>query len=232
MADEVSVERVIAASPDDLWARVADIERMGDLSPESAGGKWLKGATGPAVGAKFKGENRNGKKQWSTTGTVVVCEPGRVFVFDVTSGPVKVSRWGYRFEPTDGGCKVVETWTDQRGWLPQDVGQVDQRRRRPREPQPLDDGSDPGPPGVPRGVRRAVASVSGAEVGGLDRRDQVVGTGTSRSRAGGTRGQSTRSRWGRGKRWRWPMKGPSSPFQSAASIWWRLRRPKSIRISS
>ena len=90
--------------------------------PESTGGKWLKGASGPAVGAKFKGENRNGKKQWSTTGTVVVCEPGRAFVFDVTSGPVKVSRWGYRFEPTDGGCKVVETWTDRRGWLPKTLG--------------------------------------------------------------------------------------------------------------
>lgn len=122
MADEVSVERVIAASPDELWARVADIERMGDLSPESAGGAWLKGATGPAVGAKFKGENQNGKKQWSTTCTVVECEPGRAFAFDVTSGPVKVARWAYRIEPTDGGCKVTETWTDQRGWLPKTLG--------------------------------------------------------------------------------------------------------------
>ena len=59
MAEEVSVERVIAASPDEVWARVSNIERMGDLSPESAGGTWLKGATGPAVGAKFKGDNEN-----------------------------------------------------------------------------------------------------------------------------------------------------------------------------
>jgi hypothetical protein len=122
MAEEISVERVIAAPADELWARVANIERMGEISPESLGGAWIKGATGPAVGAKFKGENQNGKKKWSTTGTVVECEPGRSFAFEVTSGPVKVSRWGYRFEPTDGGCKVIETWTDQRGWLPRTLG--------------------------------------------------------------------------------------------------------------
>ena len=118
---------------------------MGDLSPESVGGKWLKGASGPAVGAKFKGENQNGKKQWSTTGTVVECEPGRVFAFDVTSGPVKVSRWVYRFEPTDGGCKVTETWTDQRGWLPKTLGKPISGVARPRRAQPLDDGSDARP---------------------------------------------------------------------------------------
>jgi hypothetical protein len=115
MADEVKVERVIAAPAEDLWARVANIERMGEISPESIGGKWLGGATGPAVGAKFKGDNRNGKKKWSTTGKVVECEPGRSFVFDVSSGPLKVARWSYRFEPTDGGCKVTEIWTDDRG---------------------------------------------------------------------------------------------------------------------
>jgi Polyketide cyclase / dehydrase and lipid transport len=117
MAQEVSVERIIAAPADELWARVANIERMGDISPENLGGKWLGGATGPAVGAKFKGDNQNGKKKWSTTGTVVECEPGRAFAFDVTSGPVKVARWTYRFEPTDGGCKVTEIWTDDRGKL-------------------------------------------------------------------------------------------------------------------
>lgn len=115
MADEVSVERVIGAPAGELWARVSDIERMGDLSPESAGGKWLRGATGPVVGAKFKGDNRNGKKKWSTTGTVVEAEPGRVFAFDVTAGPFKVSRWIYRFEPVERGCRVSETWVDRRG---------------------------------------------------------------------------------------------------------------------
>jgi uncharacterized protein YndB with AHSA1/START domain len=53
MADVVSVERTIAASPDALWKMVSDVTRMGEWSPENTGGEWLKGATGPAVGAKF-----------------------------------------------------------------------------------------------------------------------------------------------------------------------------------
>ncbi len=115
MADEVSVERVINAPADELWSRVSNVERMGDLSPENIGGKWLGDATGPAMGARFKGDNRRGKKKWSTTAKIVGCEPGKVFAFDVTSGPFKVARWTYRFEPTDGGCRVTEVWTDQRG---------------------------------------------------------------------------------------------------------------------
>jgi ligand-binding SRPBCC domain-containing protein len=115
MADEVSVERVIDAPADELWSRVSNVERMGDLSPENIGGKWLGDATGPAMGARFKGDNRRGKKKWSTRAKIVECEPGKVFAFDVTSGPFKVARWTYRFEPTDGGCRVTEVWTDQRG---------------------------------------------------------------------------------------------------------------------
>jgi hypothetical protein len=122
MSDEISVERVIAATPEALWARVSDIERMGDISPEATGGKWLQGASGPAVGARFKGENRNGKKRWSTTCTVVRADPGQEFAFDVTVGPFKVARWAYRFEPTADGCRVVETWTDQRGWVAKKAG--------------------------------------------------------------------------------------------------------------
>ena len=122
MGEEISVERVIAAAPDELWARVSDLGRMGDLSPEATGGTWLKGATGPVVGARFKGDNRNGKKQWSTTCTVVSADPGRTFAFDVTVGPFKVARWAYKFEPVDGGCRVVETWTDQRGWVAKKAG--------------------------------------------------------------------------------------------------------------
>jgi uncharacterized protein YndB with AHSA1/START domain len=124
MTDEITVDRVIAAPPDELWARVADPAGMRDLSPESAGGTWLKGATGPAVGAKFKGNNQHGKKQWSTTGTVVECEPGRVYAFDVTAGPFKVSRWVYRFDPAEGGCKVTETWIDRRGWFAKKAGKT------------------------------------------------------------------------------------------------------------
>lgn len=122
MGQEISVDRVIAASPAALWARVSDLAQMGQLSPENNGGTWLGSATGPAVGARFKGDNRNGKKRWSTTAKVVEAEAGRVFAFDVTAGPFKIARWTYRFEPTGGGCRVTEVWSDQRGWLATRLG--------------------------------------------------------------------------------------------------------------
>jgi hypothetical protein len=112
---EVRVERVISADPLDLYGLVADVGRMGEWSPETEACEWTGGATGPAVGAKFKGTNRNGKKKWSTTCRVVVADPGKAFAFDVTVGPLKVARWAYAFEPTGDACRVTETWTDHRG---------------------------------------------------------------------------------------------------------------------
>lgn len=117
MAD-VSVERVIAADASTLWAMVSDITRMGEWSPENTGGEWVGGASGAAVGAKFKGRNRIGRRRWSTTCTVTECEPGRVFAFDVGIGPVSPMTWSYRFEAVDGGTRVTETFHDRRAsWM-------------------------------------------------------------------------------------------------------------------
>jgi uncharacterized protein YndB with AHSA1/START domain len=52
----VSVTKDISASPESIWALVTDLPRMGEWSPENRGGEWLKGATGPSVGARFKGK--------------------------------------------------------------------------------------------------------------------------------------------------------------------------------
>ena len=113
----IRIERRIAASPEVLWALVADVTRMGDWSPESTGGQWVRGADGPALGAHFKGTNANGSKSWSSDCVVTACEPGRRFGFDVKAIGLKVSGWTYEFEPLDGGCKVTEIWDDHRGVL-------------------------------------------------------------------------------------------------------------------
>lgn len=113
MAD-ISVSREIAAPPEEVWRLVADVTRMGEWSPECTGGTWLKGATGPAVGARFKGTNEAGGKKWATTCEVTECVPGERFGFRVTGGPFKVATWSYTFEPVDGGTRVTESWTDQR----------------------------------------------------------------------------------------------------------------------
>lgn len=117
MSETVSVERTIAAPAEEVWAMIADVTRMGEWSPENTGGKWIGGADGPAVGAKFRGRNRLGWHRWSTLAEVTGCEPGREFRFLVTAGPLAVSEWSYRIEPSGDGCTVTETWDDRRSWL-------------------------------------------------------------------------------------------------------------------
>src|SRR5580698_7832344 len=99
-----------------VWAMVSDLPRMGEWSPENTGGRWTKGATGPAVGATFTGSNRNGWRRWSTLVTVVDCDPAKAFEIAVTFGPTSlpVSNWRYEFEDTAGGCRVTESWHDHR----------------------------------------------------------------------------------------------------------------------
>ncbi len=114
MVDQISVTRDMSASPGAVWAIVTDLPRMGEWSHENEGGEWIKGATGPVPGAKFKGTNGNGAKSWTTEATVVDVEPGRRFSFRVAVGPIKVSDWSYAIEPTSDGCRVTESWTDRR----------------------------------------------------------------------------------------------------------------------
>jgi len=117
MVDQVSVTTEIAAPAEHVWAMVADVTRMGEWSPENQGATWLRGATGPTPGATFRGTNRNGTKTWNTAGAIVAAEPGRLLTFRVTVSGFKVARWSYAFEPTAIGCRVTETWIDERGRL-------------------------------------------------------------------------------------------------------------------
>jgi hypothetical protein len=114
MAYSTAAFRDIAAPPEKVWALVSDLPRMGEWSPENMGGKWVKGATGPALGAVFKGSNKNGLRRWSTTVTVVDSDPGKVFEFAVSSGPLAIARWRYEFEDAETGCRVTESWLDER----------------------------------------------------------------------------------------------------------------------
>ena len=41
-------------------------------------------------------------------------EPGRRFSFHVTAKGIPVADWGFDIEPTDGGCRVTQSWTDRR----------------------------------------------------------------------------------------------------------------------
>ncbi len=117
MTDHVSVERDIRSEADELWACISDIPRMAEWSPENIGATWLGGADPGAVGGRFKGTNRHGRKTWSTIGTVVTSDPGHAFAFRVKAGPLAVSEWRFTFTQTGDTTTVVESWTDLRGGL-------------------------------------------------------------------------------------------------------------------
>lgn len=114
MSHQVEVTRVFPAPPEQVYALVSDLPRMGEWSPENTGGTWVKGATGPTVGAKFKGTNAKGKIKWSTDVKVTTAEPGKEFAFDVTAAGMAVARWGFLLEPVEGGTKVTQYWDDHR----------------------------------------------------------------------------------------------------------------------
>lgn len=124
MTERTEVSTEIAAPPDKVWGLVADLTQMGRWSPENEGAEWLGGATGPAVGVRFKGANRHGKKSWSTQGTIVESTPGSAFAFHVKAGPFKVAQWRYKFTPTASGCVVTETVIDERTSLSKLLGKL------------------------------------------------------------------------------------------------------------
>jgi uncharacterized protein YndB with AHSA1/START domain len=102
----------IDAPADQIWALVSDVTRIGRYSPETFEAEWLDGATGPAVGARFRGHvKRNGKgPTYWTTCTVVACEPGREFAFGVGTTDKPLNTWRYVLQPAGGGTDVTESF--------------------------------------------------------------------------------------------------------------------------
>jgi hypothetical protein len=117
MTSDASVSIHVNAPPDVVYGLISDLPRMGEWSPECVRCEWVGGASGAAVGARFKGYNRRGARRWSTKGEVVAAEPGQELAWEVTSVfGLPVARWGYRITATpDGGSDVVETFDDRRG---------------------------------------------------------------------------------------------------------------------
>ena len=109
---EGSVTVHMAAPAMKIWDLVADVRNTGRFSPETFDAQWLDGATGPAMGARFRGHvrrNEIGPVYW-TTCRVSACEPGREFGFDVMLGDDPVNHWHYEFTPTEDGTDVTESF--------------------------------------------------------------------------------------------------------------------------
>jgi hypothetical protein len=103
------------ASPRAVWELVTDVTRIGEFSPETLEGRWLDGATGPAVGARFQGHvKRNGRPpMYWTTCKVTICEPDKDFAFvvEVPGVGTGVNTWRYQLTPAGDGTDVTESFT-------------------------------------------------------------------------------------------------------------------------
>lgn len=107
-----SVTIRMAAPAQQIWDLIADVRNTGRFSPETFEAQWLGGATGPAVGARFRGHVRRngiGPVYW-TTCRVTECEPAREFGFQVLVGDRPVNHWHYRLTPTADGTDVTESF--------------------------------------------------------------------------------------------------------------------------
>jgi len=111
MHDSLTVH--IDAPPEAVWDLVSDVTKIGRYSPETFDAEWTHGATGPEVGARFKGHvkrNEKGPTYWAPC-VVTECVPNEVFEFGVGKPDQALNTWRYEIAPgADGGSDVTESF--------------------------------------------------------------------------------------------------------------------------
>ena len=115
--NSISVERVINAPADQIFALIADAGKHSTFD----GSGTVDHSTGPSqpltLGAKF-GMSMRGRPEslflpYRTTNTVIEFETDRRIAWKTTMGPLGLIGgriWRYELEPTEGGTLVRETW--------------------------------------------------------------------------------------------------------------------------
>jgi uncharacterized protein YndB with AHSA1/START domain len=121
--DRDELTTFIDASPEEVYALIADVTRTPEFSPEVVHCEWVEGSTGPAVGARFEATNKVGRgRAWKNRPVVLAAEPGREFAFSRTEKFSGTIVWRYRFEPQGTGTRVTESYEVTRpvsrlGWF-------------------------------------------------------------------------------------------------------------------
>jgi hypothetical protein len=107
--DKVSLR--MAAAAEEIYDIVADVTRTPEFSPEVLRCRWVGGAEGPAVGARFKAVNRVARgPAWSNKPVVIAAERGREFAFSRTEPFGGTMVWRYTFVPDGTGAIVSESY--------------------------------------------------------------------------------------------------------------------------
>lgn len=110
----VTVERHVAAPIEDVFAVVGDPVAVARCSPELQRIRWLDGARGPAVGARFAGTNRHGPFRWTTRCTITAYDPPRRSAHDVAFLGRVMARWTFELEAEGDGTRVRQVAEDLR----------------------------------------------------------------------------------------------------------------------
>lgn len=107
---QVSRTTTVAAAPDEVYGLIADVTRIGELSPVCRSAWWDDNA-GPREGEWFTGRNEmDGRDPWERRCEIITAEPGRSFGWIAGGREEGVAEWIYRFRPVDEGTEVEESW--------------------------------------------------------------------------------------------------------------------------
>jgi carbon monoxide dehydrogenase subunit G len=101
--DSITVD----ASPEAVYALLADVTRTGEFSPVCKSAQWLDDEH-----TTFTGDNVLPEMQWTTTCRVDVAEPGKEFTFTNLGmdGSRELVRWSYTLAPAGDGTILTEHW--------------------------------------------------------------------------------------------------------------------------
>ena len=101
----------IAAPIDVVWGLISDITRVGEWSVECRSCEWVGGASGPAVGARFRGRNRRNASWWTRTCEVLAVEAPNHFVWRTL--PTRVlpdsTEWGFHLEEHGDRTRLTQS---------------------------------------------------------------------------------------------------------------------------
>ena len=106
------MEELVDATPEQVWAVLTDVTRVGEWSHECRETVWLGGGPArPVVGARFRGRNRVGLVRWGRACEITVADPPHRFAYRTGGGWVGDStEWTFDLEPVGSGTRIVQSF--------------------------------------------------------------------------------------------------------------------------
>jgi len=102
----------VDCSPQQAWALISDIERIGEFSPECVEAWWVEGFPPAGVGGRFEGRNRlvqgDDVLEWIRPCDVLEWDPPTSFSYTVGDryDGSPATRWTFTVEPREGGARL------------------------------------------------------------------------------------------------------------------------------